>query len=201
MLAILLAMFNQLSGINAILYYLNDIFAYAGFSGWSNALQAVAIGAANLIATVIALRVIDRVGRKKLLLTGAIGTACALAAVAVIFATGEGKGLLLAMLIMFIAFFAFSQGAVIWVYLAEIFPTRGALTWPGAGQRHALGNECADRAGVSDDRRVHAGAAVRVLRGLHGVAILRGAGHFPETRGVELESMDKALEQKAGAGA
>ncbi|HWN46010.1 MAG TPA: sugar porter family MFS transporter, partial [Steroidobacteraceae bacterium] len=107
-LAILLAMFNQLSGINAILYYLNDIFAYAGFNGWSNALQAVAIGAANLIATVIALRVIDRVGRKKLLLTGAIGTACALAAVSVIFATGEGKGLLLAMLIVFIVFFAFS---------------------------------------------------------------------------------------------
>ncbi len=63
-LAILLAMFNQLSGINAILYYLNDIFAAAGFSGWSNDLQAVAIGAANLIATVIALRVIDKVGRR-----------------------------------------------------------------------------------------------------------------------------------------
>ena len=67
MLAILIAMFNQLSGINAILYYLNDIFAVAGFSGWSNDLQAVAIGAANLIATVIALRFIDRIGRKKLL--------------------------------------------------------------------------------------------------------------------------------------
>ena len=77
MLAILLAMFNQLSGINAILYYLNDIFAAAGFSGLSNELQAVAIGAANLIATMIALRVIDRVGRKKLLLIGAVGTAAA----------------------------------------------------------------------------------------------------------------------------
>jgi predicted MFS family arabinose efflux permease len=77
LLAILLAMFNQLSGINAILYYLNDIFAAAGFDKMSSDLQAIAIGAANLIATMIALRVIDRVGRKKLLLIGAVGTAVA----------------------------------------------------------------------------------------------------------------------------
>ncbi|HEU4778763.1 MAG TPA: sugar porter family MFS transporter, partial [Steroidobacteraceae bacterium] len=74
-LAILIATFNQLSGINAILYYLKDIFAAAGFSGLSNDLQQVAVGAANLIATIIALRVIDRVGRKKLLLIGSVGTA------------------------------------------------------------------------------------------------------------------------------
>ena len=92
MLAILLiAMFNQLSGINAILYYLKDIFAAAGFSGLSNDLQQVAVGAANLIATMIALRVIDRVGRKKLLLIGSVGTALALAGVAVIMGTGQGK--------------------------------------------------------------------------------------------------------------
>ena len=125
-LAILLAMFNQLSGINAILYYLNDIFAAAGFSGLSNDLQAVAIGAANLIATMIALRVIDRVGRKKLLLIGAVGTAVALAGVAVIMGTGRATDTCCAMLIMFIAFFAFSQGAVIWVYLARFFRPRCA---------------------------------------------------------------------------
>ena len=90
LLAVLLAMFNQLSGINAILYYLNDIFAAAGFSGVSQDLQAVAIGAANLLATMIALRVIDRVGRKKLLLIGAVGTALAQAGVA--FDHGHGRG-------------------------------------------------------------------------------------------------------------
>ncbi len=68
-------MFNQLSGINAILYYLNDIFAKAGFSKVSSDLQAVAIGATNLVATMIAMSVIDRLGRKKLLLVGAVGTA------------------------------------------------------------------------------------------------------------------------------
>jgi sugar porter (SP) family MFS transporter len=197
-LAILLAMFNQLSGINAILYYLNDIFAAAGFSGWSNDLQAVAIGAANLIATMIALRVIDKVGRRKLLLTGAIGTAVALAGVALIFATGQGKPYLLLMLILFIAFFAFSQGAVIWVYLAEIFPT------PVRSRGQALGSA------------THWGMNAIIAQAFPMIALHTQAlpfvffsvcmvlqffvvlAIFPETRGVELESMDKALEQKAG---
>ena len=197
-LAILLAMFNQLSGINAILYYLNDIFAAAGFSGWSNDLQAVAIGAANLLATVIALRVIDKVGRKKLLLIGSIGTAFALAGVALIFATGEGKPYLLAMLITFIAFFAFSQGAVIWVYLAEIFPT------PVRSRGQALGSA------------THWGMNAIVAQAFPMIAVYTQSlpfvffsvcmvlqffvvlAIFPETRGVELESMDKALERKPG---
>src|SRR3954452_15942604 len=82
MLAILIAAFNQLSGINAILYYLKDIFAAAGFSGLSNEWQQVGVGAANLLAAIVALQVIDRVGRKKLLLIGSVGTALALAGVA-----------------------------------------------------------------------------------------------------------------------
>ena len=192
-LAILLAMFNQLSGINAILYYLNDIFAAAGFTGWSNALQAVAIGAANLIATMIALRFIDRIGRKKLLLIGAIGTACALAGVAVIMGTGEGKGLLLAMLIVFISFFAFSQGAVIWVYLAEIFPTavrsRGqalgsATHW---GMNAIIGQLFPMIAIYTQSLPFAFFAACMVVQFFVVLAI------FPETRGVELESMDEAL--------
>ena len=122
-LAILLAFFNQFSGINAILYYLNDIFAAAGFGAVSADLQSVAIGATNLVATVVAMLVIDRVGRRTLLLTGAIGMGAALAGVAAILAFGQDQALLIWMLIAFIACFAFSQGAVIWVYLAEIFPT------------------------------------------------------------------------------
>jgi sugar porter (SP) family MFS transporter len=198
-LAILLAMFNQLSGINAILYYLNDIFAAAGFSGWSNDLQAVAIGAANLIATVIALRVIDRVGRKKLLLTGAIGTAVALAGVALIFATGEGKPYLLWMLITFIAFFAFSQGAVIWVYLAEIFPTpvrsRGqALGSATHWGMNAIIAQAFPMIAVSTQSLPFVFFSVCMVLQFFVVLAI-----FPETRGVELESMDKALEKKPGS--
>jgi sugar porter (SP) family MFS transporter len=123
-LAISIGMFNQLSGINAILYYLNDIFERAGFSKVSSDLQAVAVGFTNLMFTILAMTAIDRLGRKKLLLTGAAGTAVCLAGVATIFATGQRQEMLLWLLIAFIAFFAFSQGAVIWVYLSEVFPTQ-----------------------------------------------------------------------------
>jgi sugar porter (SP) family MFS transporter len=123
-LAITIGLFNQLSGINAILYYLNDIFARAGFSKVSSDLQAVAIGATNLLFTMIAMSLIDKVGRKKLLLTGAVGTALCLAGVAGIFLSHQHEELLVWLLIGYIAFFAFSQGAVIWVYIGEVFPNR-----------------------------------------------------------------------------
>ena len=122
-LAITIGMFNQLSGINAILYYLNDIFAAAGFNKVSGDIQSVAVGATNLLFTVIAMSVIDRLGRKKLLLIGAAGCSLALAGVAAIFLSGSHQDLLLWCLVAFIGFFAFSQGAVIWVYLSEVFPT------------------------------------------------------------------------------
>ena len=76
-LAVSIGMFNQLSGINAILYYLNDIFAKAGFSKVSGDLQAVAIGGTNLLFTMLAMSIIDKVGRKTLLLIGSVGTALA----------------------------------------------------------------------------------------------------------------------------
>jgi MFS transporter, SP family, arabinose:H+ symporter len=123
-LAVSIAMFNQLSGINVILYYLNDIFARAGFSKMSGDLQSVAIGATNLIATIIAMSIIDRVGRKKLLLIGSVGTAVCMAGVAGIFLTNTHDDLLVWLLIGYIAFFAFSQGAVIWVFISEVFPNR-----------------------------------------------------------------------------
>ncbi len=121
-LAISIAMFNQLSGINAILYYLNDIFAKAGFTKVSADLQSVAIGATNLLFTILAMSIIDRAGRRKLLLIGSVGTAICLAGVAAIFLSGSHENLLLWCLVGFIAFFGFSQGAVIWVYLSEVFP-------------------------------------------------------------------------------
>src|SRR5947208_5113340 len=121
-LAVSIAMFNQLSGINVILYYLNDIFAHAGFSKVSGNLQAVAVGGTNLIFTMVAMSVIDRIGRKTLLLVGSVGTAACLAGVSAIFFTARHENLLLWLLIGYIAFFAFSQGAVIWVYLSGVFP-------------------------------------------------------------------------------
>ena len=122
MLAVSLALFNQFSGINPILYYLNDIFARAGFSKVSGDLQAVAIGATNLIFTLLAMSIIDKVGRKVLLLVGSVGTLVCLSIVASIFVSHRYANLILFPLIGFVAFFAVSQGSVIWVYISEIFP-------------------------------------------------------------------------------
>jgi sugar porter (SP) family MFS transporter len=199
-LAILIALFNQLSGINGILYYLNDTLKSAGIEGMSNAWQSVAIGAANFIATLIALRVIDRVGRRKLLLIGSIGTCLALAAAAAIFITGQGGQYFSAVLIVFIAFFAFSQGAVIWVYLAEIFPT------PVRSRGQALGSAThwAMAAVVAQIYPMLAAQSLAVPFVIFSACMLLQffvvLAIFPETRGVELESMDKALERKSGAG-
>ncbi len=104
-LAVSIGMFNQLSGINAILYYLNEIFAAAGFNKVSGDLQAVAVGATNLLFTIVAMSVIDRMGRRKLLLIGAAGTSVALAGVAAIFLSGSHQELLLWCLVGFIGFF------------------------------------------------------------------------------------------------
>jgi MFS transporter, SP family, arabinose:H+ symporter len=123
-LAITIGMFNQLSGINAILYYLNDIFAAAGYSKISGDLQAVAIGAMNLVATLFGMTLIDKLGRKTLLLIGSVGTALCLAGVAEIFFTQAHQNYLIWLLVTYIAFFAVSQGAVIWVYIGEVFPNR-----------------------------------------------------------------------------
>jgi MFS transporter, SP family, arabinose:H+ symporter len=123
-LAISIGLFNQLAGINAILYYSNYIFSAAGFSNISGSQQTVLIGFINLLATFLGMSLIDRLGRKTLLLIGSVGMAVCLAAVAAIFFTNSHQSSLVWLLGTYIMFFAISQGAVIWVYIAEVFPTR-----------------------------------------------------------------------------
>ena len=122
MIAIALGAFNQLSGINAVLYYLNDIFGAAGFSRLTSSSLAVIVGVMNLVSTGVAVAVIDRVGRRRLLIIGSIGMSAALATVALVFFRHSGKAILAGLLGIYMIFFAISQGAVIWVYLSEIFP-------------------------------------------------------------------------------
>jgi sugar porter (SP) family MFS transporter len=124
LLALTVGMFCQLSGINAILYYLNEIFALAGAGAMSGNLQAVAVGATNLVATLIAMSVIDQFGRKKLLLIGTAGLSLCLAVISVIFFTHRHMEWLIWLLMIYIALFAISQGAVVWVYISEVFPNR-----------------------------------------------------------------------------
>jgi MFS transporter, SP family, arabinose:H+ symporter len=121
-LAVFIMAFSQLSGINAVLYYLNDIFTAAGFTKVSAGLQSVVIGFTNLAFTVLAVFLIDKVGRKLLLLIGSLGLAGTLTGITFIFATGRHREYLLGLLVAYIASFAFSIGAVVWVYISEVFP-------------------------------------------------------------------------------
>jgi SP family arabinose:H+ symporter-like MFS transporter len=132
-LAISIGAFNQLAGINAILYYLNFIFTAAGFSQISSYQQAMAIGATNFVFTMVGMSLIDKLGRKSLLLIGAAGCASCLAGVAWLFSSHSHPGALLWLLVTFIAFFSVSQGAVIWVYIGEVFPTSVRSKGQGVG--------------------------------------------------------------------
>lgn len=122
MLAVALAAFSQLSGINALIYYTRRIFEMAGASGTSALLQSVIIGGTNLIVTIAALTVIDHFGRKKLMVVGSIGYILSLSATAIAFYTDTGGPVVLVSLIVFIASHAFGMGAVIWVFIGEVFP-------------------------------------------------------------------------------
>jgi sugar porter (SP) family MFS transporter len=122
---VVLAMFNQLSGINAIMYYAPRIFEMTGLAKDTALLQAVSIGITNMIFTLLAISVIDKFGRKNLLITGSVGMVISLGLVSYTFYTGSFGGYsIMLYLVAFIAFFAFSQGAVIWVFMSEIFPNK-----------------------------------------------------------------------------
>ncbi len=130
LLAVAIATFNQLSGINALMYYAPHIFRMAGAGTDASLAQAVIVGCTNLVFTMAALLVIDRIGRRKLMVAGSVGYIVSLAATAAAFYTYGtdftpfGSMVVLASLMVFIASHAFGQGAVIWVYLSEIFPNR-----------------------------------------------------------------------------
>src|SRR5580765_692937 len=194
-LAVAIGFFNQMSGINAILYYLNDIFKSAGFDKVSSDLQAVAIGATNLLFTMLAMSIIDHVGRRTLLLIGAVGTAICLAGAAAIFWTGQHEGLLVWLLIGFIASFAFSQGAVIWVYLSEIFPTAVRARGQSLGSStHWVMNALISW--TFPIIAVHSKAAPFVL--FSGMMVLQFfivLLFYPETKNVVLEDMQKKLSE------
>ncbi len=121
-LAISVAAFSQFSGINAVLYYINSIFSAAGSNYLTGGLQTVVIGATNLVFTILAMVMIDRFGRKTLLLIGSVGMAATLSGIAVIFYTQQHRELLVWLLIAYVASFAFSLGMVVWVYISEVFP-------------------------------------------------------------------------------
>jgi SP family arabinose:H+ symporter-like MFS transporter len=192
-LALSIGAFNQFSGINAILYYLNDIFAAAGFSRLSGGAQAVAVGLVNMLATFAAMSVIDRMGRKKLLLIGSVGTAAALSGVAAIFAKQEHQEWLLPLLIFYIFSFAISQGAVIWVYISEIFPSSVRAKGQALGcSAHWVTNALIAFTFPIIAKHSHALPFVvfAVMMCAQFIVVL---AVYPETKGISLEALEKKL--------
>jgi sugar porter (SP) family MFS transporter len=193
-LAITIGAFNQLAGINAILYYLNDIFQAAGFSQLSGDQQAISIGFTNLIFTIVGMSVIDRLGRKTLLLIGAAGTATCLAGVAWIYATNSHQSTLVWLLITYIGFFALSQGAVIWVYIGEVFPNAVRAKGQGVGNAsHWTMNTII--ALVFPWCAAHLGQSVPFVffAVMTAVQFLTVLFTYPETKGQTLEELQRKL--------
>lgn len=191
-LAITVGIFNQLSGINAILYYSNFIFTSAGFSQLSGSLQTVIIGLINLMATLLWMSFIDRIGRKTLLLAGSVGTAACLSGVAAIFFTHSHQNLLVWLLAGYIIFFA-PLGAVIWVYISEVFPTRVRAKGQSLGSSsHWIMNAIISlifpiMAKASGGAPFAFFAAMMVLQF---VVVLF---FYPETKGISLEQLQRKL--------
>ena len=192
-LAVSIGLFNQLAGINAILYYLNDIFLAGGFSKISGDQQAVAIGVMNLFATLLGMSLIDKVGRKTLLLFGSVGTALCLSGVAAIFYKQQHREYLVWLLVGYIFFFAISQGAVIWVYISEVFPTRVR----SKGQSLGSGAHWVMNALISGIfplfAKNSAGAPFVFFAAMMVLQFLIVFFIYPETKGVTLEQLQTQL--------
>jgi sugar porter (SP) family MFS transporter len=195
--AFLVAMFNQFSGINAILYYAPRIFELSGLTNADSMFQSIMIGVTNGIFTILGMILIDRAGRKKLLITGSAGMSVCLALVARTFYIQDFSGYgLLIYLVIYIMFFAFSTGAVIWVLIAEIFPN----SIRGKGQSFGSFTHWFFAALItflfpviekaSDSGVGHAFTFFAVMMLLQVVVVWR---YFPETKGRTLEELGENL--------
>jgi sugar porter (SP) family MFS transporter len=197
MYAVVLAIFNQVSGINAIMYYAPRIFEMTGLSKDTALLQAVSIGVTNMLFTLLAISVIDKFGRKTLLIIGSVGMVVFLGLVAWSFATKNyGSYSVMFYLVGFIAFFAFSQGAVIWVFISEIFPnkvrsqgqTLGSSThWVMAAVISLTFPILAEK---YEDAGFYAFLLFAVMMLLHGIFAWKV---LPETKGKSLEGIQHDL--------
>ena len=199
-LAFMVAFFNQLSGINFILYYAPEILERAGLASKESLFNSIMIGGTNLIFTFVGLYLIDRLGRKTLLVIGSLGYILSLAMVAWSFYSHSGAGFLMIFLMLFIAAHAVGQGAVIWVFLAEIFPNKvramgqsfGASThWVFAALITLLTPVFLDAdKGIFKDNPWPIFAFFAFMMILQLIWVLT---KVPETKGVSLENLEKRL--------
>jgi len=199
LLAIAIAAFNQLSGINALMYYAPDIFRMAGAAGSSALLQTVAVGGTNLVFTMLALAIIDHVGRRMLMLVGSIGYIVSLTATAWAFYryggefTQTGGVIVLVSLLVFIASHAFGQGAVIWVFISEIFPNQVRARGQALGSFTHWFMAAAISWTFPMIAAASGGHVFAFYAGMMVLQLLWVLFVMPETKGVPLEQLQKGL--------
>lgn len=199
-LAFLIAFFNQLSGINFILYYAPEILERAGLAAKESLFNSIALGGVNLIFTFVGLYLIDRTGRKSLLIIGSLGYIISLSMVSYAFHTSAGAGIMMVFLLMFIASHAMGQGSVIWVFISEIFPNKvraigqsfgSSVHWIFAALITFLTPVFLDgQAGLlKDDPWI----IFAFFAGMMVLQLVWAVTKFPETKGISLEDIQKKL--------
>jgi sugar porter (SP) family MFS transporter len=193
MMAVAIAAFNQLSGVNAINYYTPQIFKMAGYGAEAALLQPVIMGIVHVVFTLAALLVIDHFGRRRLMIVGSVGYILSLAVAAYSFYAGKGGALLLGSLIVFIAAHSFGQGAVIWVFISEIFPTRVRAR----GQALGSFTHWIMAAGISWTFPIIAAKSGGHTFAFYAVCMVGQLAWvlftMPETKGISLEQIQKQL--------
>ncbi len=196
LLAFLLAFFNQVSGINFVLYYAPRIFEMAGLGASTALLSSTGVGLVNLIFTLLGVNLIDRLGRRTLMLLGSVGYILTLSAIAWAFMTGASGNLVVLLVFGFIASHAIGQGAVIWVFISEIFPNQvrasgqalGTGThWVFAALITATTLPIIKMLGNNPWKLFAFFAAMMALQLLYTLFLM------PETKGVSLEDLEKRL--------
>lgn len=201
LLAFLIAFFNQLSGINFIIYFAPRVFGLAGLDASASLLSTTGIGVVNLVFTILGLVLIDRSGRKTLMLIGSIGYIVSLGAVSWAFYSGASGMLVVLFVFLFIASHAVGQGAVIWVFIAEVFPNNVRAK----GQSLGCGTHWVFAALITllmpyvlsqfDGHTIFAFFAFMMVLQLLFVLFL-----MPETKGRTLESLAEGLSKQSATG-
>lgn len=196
LLAFLIAFFNQVSGINFVLYYAPRIFEMAGLEASTALLSSTGVGLVNLLFTFLGVYLIDRAGRKQLMIIGSIGYILTLSALAWAFMTGASGTIVVLMIFAFIAAHAIGQGAVIWVFISEIFPNEvraygqalGTGThWVFAALITVFTLPIIEMLGDNPWKIFAFFAGMMVLQLVYTLVLM------PETKGVSLEELRKKL--------
>jgi MFS transporter, SP family, arabinose:H+ symporter len=193
LLAFLFALFNQVSGINAVIYYSPRIFELAGQGASTALLSSMGIGVVNLIFTMLGITLIDRYGRKLLMYIGSIGYIISLSLIAYAFITESYAGITL-FLFMFIAAHALGQGAVIWVFISEIFPNQVRA----AGQSFGSFTHWIFAALIANvfpyfANNFGTGSVFLFFTAMMVLQLLFVAFLMPETKGATLEDLEKQI--------